>query len=192
MNDPHGATDPAASLPPDVPPAQARGDSRGYARPVEIVTILSVLAVDQLTKQVVRNLLPLHDTLKIIPGFLDFTHVQNTGAAFGLLNAADFPYKPAVMIGIAAIALVAIAAYGAQLGFHERLARFGLSLILGGAFGNLIDRAVVGYVVDFVDVYWGNAHFWAFNVADAAISIGAVLVLLDMIGLGRHHASHPV
>jgi signal peptidase II len=192
MNDPHGATDPAASLPPAVPPAQARGDSRAYARPVEIVTILSVLAADQLTKQVVRHLLPLHDTLRIVPGFLDFTHVQNTGAAFGLLNAADFPYKPAVMIGIAAIALVAIAAYGAQLGFHERLARFGLSLILGGAFGNLIDRAVVGYVVDFVDVYWGDAHFWAFNVADAAISIGAVLVLLDMIGLGRHHASHPV
>jgi signal peptidase II len=192
MNDTHGAADPAPSLPPVVPPAPARGDSRGYARPVEIVTILSVLAVDQLTKQVVRHLLPLHDTVKIIPGFLDFTHVQNTGAAFGLLNAADFPYKPAVMIGIAAIALVAIAAYGAQLGFHERLARFGLSLILGGAFGNLIDRAVVGYVVDFVDVYWGDAHFWAFNVADAAISIGAVLVLLDMIGLGRHHASHPV
>lgn len=192
MNDPHDLSEPAASLPPVAPPAQAAGDSRGYARPVEIVTILSVLAADQLTKQVVRQVLPLHDTVKIVPGFLDFTHVQNTGAAFGLLNAAEFPYKPAVMIGIAAIALVAIAAYGAQLGFHERLARFGLSLILGGAFGNLIDRAVVGYVVDFVDVYWGDAHFWAFNVADAAISIGAVLVLLDMIGLGRHHASHPV
>ena len=191
MNDSHGLTDSPPAVPPVAPPEPA-GDSRGYARPVEIVSILSVLAVDQLTKQVVRHLLPLHDSVKIIPGFLDFTHVQNTGAAFGLLNAADFPYKPAVMIGIAAIALVAIAAYGAQLGFHERLARFGLSLILGGAFGNLIDRAVVGYVVDFVDVYWGDAHFWAFNVADAAISIGAVLVLLDMIGLGRHHASHPV
>jgi signal peptidase II len=191
MNDSHGLTDPPPAVPPVAPPEPA-GDSRGYARPVEIVTILSVLAVDQLTKQVVRHLLPLHDSVKIIPGFLDFTHVQNTGAAFGLLNAADFPYKPAVMIGIAAIALVAIAAYGAQLGFHERLARFGLSLILGGAFGNLIDRAVAGYVVDFVDVYWADAHFWAFNVADAAISIGAVLVLLDMIGLGRHHASHPV
>jgi len=191
MNDPQGVTDPPPPVQPAAPPEPA-DDPRGYARPVEIVTILSVLAVDQLTKQVVRQLLPLHDSVKIIPGLLDFTHVQNTGAAFGLLNAADFPYKPAVMIGIAAIALVAIAAYGAQLGFHERLARFGLSLILGGAFGNLIDRAVVGYVVDFVDVYWGDAHFWAFNVADAAISIGAVLVLLDMIGLGRHHASHPV
>jgi signal peptidase II len=165
---------------------------RTYARPLEIITILSVLALDQTTKQVVRQILPLHDTINIIPGFLDVTHVQNSGAAFGLLNAADFPYKPAIMIGIAAIALVAIAAYGVQLGFHERLARFGLSLILGGAFGNLIDRAIVGHVVDFVDVYWGNAHFWAFNVADAAISVGAILVLLDMIGLGRHHASHSV
>ena len=192
MSDAHEMTDPASPLTPVAPPAQSGGEARGYARPVEIITIISVLGIDQLTKQLVRHLLTLHDTIKVIPGLLDLTHVQNTGAAFGLLNAAEFPYKPAVMIGIAAIALVAIAAYGAQLGFHERLARFGLSLILGGAFGNLIDRAVVGYVVDFVDVYWGESHFWAFNVADAAISIGAILVLLDMIGLGRHHASHPV
>jgi signal peptidase II len=164
----------------------------GYARPVEVVTILSVLGLDQLTKQIVKRTLDLHDTVNLIPGLLDLTHVQNTGAAFGILNAADFPYQPAVMIAIAAIALVAIAAYGAQLGFHERLARLGLSLILGGAFGNLIDRAIAGHVVDFVDVYWGTSHFWAFNVADAAITVGAVLVLLDMIGLGRHHASHPV
>ncbi|MGH8636072.1 MAG: signal peptidase II [Burkholderiales bacterium] len=165
---------------------------RSYARPMEVVTILSVLALDQLTKQVVRQTLPLHASINVIPGLLDLTHVKNTGAAFGILNAADFPYKPAVMIGIAAIALVAIAAYGAQLGLHERLARLGLSLILGGAFGNLIDRAVAGHVVDFVDVYWGTSHFWAFNVADAAITVGAVLVLLDMIGLGRQHASHSV
>ena len=85
MNDSHGLTDSPPAVPPVAPPEPA-GDSRGYARPVEIVTILSVLAVDQLTKQVVRHLLPLHDSVKIIPGFLDFTHVQNTGAAFGLLN----------------------------------------------------------------------------------------------------------
>jgi signal peptidase II len=176
--------------PPPVPPAD---DAIGsLARPTEIVTILAVLIIDQLSKQIVRTTLPLHDAINVIPGFLDITHVQNTGAAFGLLNAADFAYKPAIMIGIAAIALVAIAAYGAQLGFHERLARLGLSLILGGAFGNLIDRAAVGHVVDFVDVYWGLSHFWAFNVADAAITVGAALVLLDMIGIGRHHASHSV
>lgn len=177
------------------PPPQESASAtapRTYARPIEIAAILSVIGVDQLTKAIVRSALPLHDSLDLIPGVLDLTHVQNTGAAFGLLNAADFPYKPLVMIGIAAVALVAIAAYATQLGFHERLARFGLSLILGGAFGNLIDRAVVGHVVDFVDVYWGTSHFWAFNVADAAITIGAILVLVDMIGPGRQHASHSV
>ena len=151
-----------------------------------------IVVLDQVTKAIVKRVLPLGDSRTIIPDFLDLTHVHNTGAAFGLLNATDFPYKPLVMIAIAAIALVAIAAYATQLGFHERTARFGLALILGGAFGNLIDRAVAGYVVDFVDVYWGGTHFWAFNVADAAITAGAILVLLDMIGIGRRHVSDPV
>jgi signal peptidase II len=192
MPEPDGQTLDPLPQPPEPAPV-ASDASRSYARPVELAMIFGVIAVDQLSKELVRRVLPLHgEPLHVIPGFLDFTHVQNTGAAFGLLNAADFPYKTAVMIGIAAIALLAIAAYATQLGFHERLARLGLSLILGGAFGNLIDRAVAGYVVDFVDVYWGSTHFWAFNVADAAITIGAVLVLLDMIGLGRSHASHSV
>jgi signal peptidase II len=175
--------------PVEVPPAAA-DEVRNYARPVEVITIASVVGLDQLTKEIVRRTIPLGEHRPVIDGLLDIVHVQNTGAAFGLLNAADFPYKPLVMIGIAAIALVAIAAYATQLGFQERLARFGLSLILGGAFGNLIDRAFAGHVVDFVDIYWGSSHFWAFNVADAAITSGAALVLLDMIGLGRQHASH--
>ncbi|HSC29447.1 MAG TPA: signal peptidase II [Vicinamibacterales bacterium] len=172
------------------PPVDSGPPARNYARPVEVITILSVVGLDQLAKEIVRRTIPLYGHQTVIDGLVDIVHVQNTGAAFGLLNAADFPYKPLVMIGIAAIALVAIAAYATQLGFHERLARFGLSLILGGAFGNLIDRAASGYVVDFVDVYWAGTHFWAFNVADAAITTGAVLVLLDMIGLGRQHVSH--
>jgi len=180
-----------SSVAPD-PPAAPAARASLYARPLELLTIAAVIGGDQLTKAIVRRTLDLYDHIPIIPGFLDITHVQNTGAAFGLLNASDFRFKALLMIGIAGIALVAIAAYATQLGFHERLARFGLSLILGGAFGNLIDRAVAGYVVDFVDVYWGNSHFWAFNVADAAITVGAILVLLDMIGLGRQHASHSV
>jgi signal peptidase II len=183
---------PGAPASASAPSADVSPSGTSYARPLELIAIAVVIGIDQLTKLIVRQTLPLHDTINVIPGLLDITHVQNTGAAFGILNAAEFPYKPAVMIGIAALALVAIAAYASQLGFHERLARFGLSLILGGAFGNLIDRAVAGHVVDFVDVYWGTSHFWAFNVADAAITVGAVLVLLDMIGLGRHHVSHTV
>jgi signal peptidase II len=64
-------------------------------------------------------------------------------------------------------------------------------MILGGAIGNLIDRVYAGYVLDFIDVYWGNVHFWAFNVADASISIGAVLVFVDLL-LVKPHASNPV
>jgi signal peptidase II len=182
----------AESVPPAPEPHPTAGHRQPIVRGAEIAVILSVVVVDQISKLLVRTMLPLTGHVTIIPNVLDFTHVQNTGAAFGLLNAADFPYKSGVMIVIAALALIAISLYARQLGSHERLSRYGLALILGGAFGNLIDRTVSGYVVDFVDVYWGDAHFWAFNVADAAITIGAVLVLLEMLGLGRQHASHPV
>jgi len=160
-------------------------------RPMEIATIIGIIVIDQITKLAIRSTIPLYAKRSIIPNLLDFTHVQNTGAAFGVLNASDFPFKSVVMIVVATLALVAISLYARQLGNEERLSRYGLAFILGGAFGNLIDRAIAGYVVDFVDVYWGDAHFWAFNVADAAITIGAILVLLEMIGIGRRHASHP-
>jgi len=163
-----------------------------FARPFEFAVMAAVVVVDQLTKALVRSNLQLGESRTIIPGLLDLAHVQNTGAAFGMLNDVDFAYKPVVIVAIAAIALIAIAAYGAQLGFHDRIARLGLAMILGGAFGNLLDRAIAGHVVDFVDVYWRDLHFWAFNVADAAITCGAILVILDTIGVGRKHAPHPV
>lgn len=181
---------PPPAAPPDVPAAPPK--EHPFARPFELGVICVVIVLDQITKALVRNSLGTGESRPLIPGFLDLTHVENTGAAFGLLNSVDFPYKGVVMLIIAGLALVTIALYGTQLGFHERLARFGLALILGGAFGNLLDRIMHGHVVDFVDVYWNDVHFWAFNVADAAISVGAVLVLLDMIGVGRRHASHTV
>ena len=173
----------------DLPPA------RPSMRPVfagrfELALMASIVIADQVTKALVRANLPHGDSRTIFPGWLDLTHVQNTGAAFGLLNNVDFPYKSLVMVALAGVALLAIAAYGTQLGFQDRLARLGLALILGGAVGNLIDRAIFGYVVDFVDIYWNDVHFWAFNVADAAINVGALLVILDMFGLGRRHAPH--
>jgi signal peptidase II len=188
-NDTHPAPPPAAS------PAAPGGGRSAFPQPVEIAIALTIVVLDQVTKYLVRSQMALWDHREIIPGFMNLVHVQNTGAAFGLLNNVDFAYKPVVMIAIALLALVAIAAYATQLGFHERAARFGLAFILGGAVGNLIDRAFVGYVVDFIDVYWGTVHFWAFNVADAAITVGAILVILDMFGLGRqrhHHAPDPV
>lgn len=151
-----------------------------------------IAVLDQVTKAIVRNTLPLHDSQTIIPGLLDLTHVRNTGAAFGLLNTIEFAYKAQLMILVAVVALAAIAAFAARLGAHERLARVGLALILGGALGNLIDRAVYGYVLDFVDVYHRGIHFWAFNVADAAITVGAALVLIEVLFMGHRHAPSAV
>jgi signal peptidase II len=120
---------------------------------------------------------------------MDFTHVRNTGAAFGLLNASDFPFKSAVIGVIAVAALVGVGIYAAGLARHELMARVGLALIIGGAAGNLIDRIAVGSVVDFVDVYWRTHHFWAFNIADSAITVGAAFMILDMLGVGTTHVS---
>ena len=118
----------------------------------------------------------------MIPGFLDLTHVRNTGAAFGILNGVDFPYKTRAALGASPWrAWSASAFYAAGLPRDQRLARSGLALILGGAAGNLIDRVTAGFVVDFVDVYWRTCHFWAFNVADSAITVGVALMLLDML-----------
>ena len=153
-----------------------------------LLIALGVITVvlDQCTKAAVRALLPLHDSVSVIPGFLDFTYVQNTGAAFGLLNSADLPFKTAIMTVIALTALVAISVFAMKTSSQDPLGQIGLALVMGGAVGNLIDRVTTGYVVDFVDAYWGDWHFWAFNVADAAITVGACLLILDMMLVNRH------
>ena len=151
----------------------------------ELWIAIAIVALDQLTKAIVKARLPLHESVSVIPGFFDFTHVRNTGAAFGMLDNTHFAYKPALMVVVALVALGAVASYALTLPATQRMARYGLALILGGAVGNLIDRAVMGYVVDFVDVYWRGVHFWAFNVADSAITVGVALMLLDVLGVGR-------
>jgi signal peptidase II len=152
----------------------------------ELWIAMAILAADQASKALVRARVGLHDNIEVIPGFLNITHVLNTGAAFGLLNAADFPFKSVVVALLAVGALVAIAFYALTFGSETRLARLSLTLILAGASGNLIDRATSGAVVDFVDVYWRAWHFWTFNVADSAITIGAILLVLDMFRTGKH------
>ena len=110
--------------------------------------------------------------------------VRNSGAAFGILNYAEFPFKTVVIAMIATAALVGVGLYAASLAHHQLVARIGLALIIGGAAGNLLDRIIAGSVVDFVDVYWQNHHFWAFNVADASITVGVAIMILDMLGIG--------
>lgn len=166
-------------------PSRGRSTTLG-ARRMEWLILISIVVADQFSKAVVRDTLPLHGSTSVIPGFLSFTHVRNTGAAFGFLNAADFPYKPLVVTLVASVALLGIGYYALQLPLEDRMSRAGLGLILGGAVGNLIDRATVGYVLDFVDAYWRDLHFWAFNVADSAITVGASLLILDMLRTRRH------
>jgi signal peptidase II len=181
---PDGTAAPAPDAPPAVTPAETGARLFWWLGAVVIVA-------DQITKALVRNAIPLYDSRELIPGFLNLVHVRNEGMAFGLLNAADIEYKWLLTSGLAAVALFGILYYARHLRPDERAARAGLSLILGGALGNLLDRLIIGYVVDFVDVYSGTWHFWAFNVADAAINIGAVLVFFDLLFV-RRHASDPV
>ncbi len=168
------------------------------ARKLEIIVAVVIVVLDQITKAMVRPALALHESVTVIPGFLDLTRVHNTGAAFGMLNAVDFPMKTLVLSCVALIALGGVAWYAATVPVTDRLARIGVAGVLGGAIGNLIDRATAGYVLDFVDAYWGAWHFWAFNVADAAITVGVIFMILDMLGVGRRlngqtsHASNPV
>ena len=155
-------------------------------RLVEFVLPMLIVAFDQATKAKVRAAVPVHDSVTVIPGFLDITHALNSGAAFGILNGADFPFKTVIIAVIATAALIGVGVYAASLSHHQLVARIGLALIIGGAAGNLIDRVLTGSVVDFVDVYWRTYHFWAFNVADAAISVGVTMLILDMLTTGPH------
>ena len=161
------------------------------ARRFEVWVVIGLVVADQITKALVRRSLELHDSVPIVPDLLSFTRVHNTGAAFGMFNAMDFPGKPIVLTVVAGLALAGVGWYAATVPVTDRLARLGVAMILGGAIGNLIDRATAGYVLDYVDFYWRSWHFWAFNVADAAISIGVVLMIFDLLGLGRR-ASNPV
>ena len=159
---------------------------RPVIRPLELWVPAAVVVCDQITKYLIRRSLPLHESVVVVPGFLDFTHVRNTGAAFGMLNGVDFPFKTAVIAVVALTALVGVAVYARGLAGGQTLTRVGLALILGGAAGNLSDRLFIGSVVDFVDVYWRHYHFWAFNVADSAITVGVGVMILDMISAGTH------
>jgi signal peptidase II len=151
-----------------------------------------VVIADQVAKAAVRAELELHESIRVIPGLLDLTRVHNTGAAFGFLDPVDFPFKPLVLAVVAIAALVGLSFYSSTLEPSQKLTRTGLAFVIGGAAGNLIDRVTAGYVLDFVDVYRGDWHFWAFNVADAAINVGVALMILELLGVGRVRVSRTV
>jgi len=166
--------------------ATTRQGSGKPPRRLELWLPILIVVIDQATKAMVRAVVPVQNSVTVIPGLMDFTHVLNSGAAFGILNGTEFPFKTVLIAVIATAALIGVGMYAANLAHHQLIARLGLALIIGGAAGNLIDRVVAGSVVDFVDVYWRGYHFWAFNVADSAISVGVSIMILDMLGAGAH------
>ncbi|MBN2369535.1 MAG: signal peptidase II [Vicinamibacteria bacterium] len=145
------------------------------------VIVVSVFVADQIIKRIVDRLFMLHESHEIIPGMLNLTHTRNWGAAFGLFSDRTLPAQTVILTLVSMAALVAIFLYFIRLPAGRVLPHAGLSLVLGGALGNLADRIRVGYVTDFVDVYWREYHWPTFNVADSAITIGVGLLLIDML-----------
>lgn len=142
------------------------------------VIAIWVIAADQATKAVITSQVALNDAIEVIPGLFNIVYVRNLGAAFGILNDGSVLSK-LFLIGVSSIALVLIGSLIKSS--KDALLSFALSLIAGGAVGNLIDRVRLGYVIDFLDFYIGEYHWPAFNVADSAITVGALLALFSYL-----------
>jgi len=145
-----------------------------------LITLLLVVGLDQISKMYVISVMTLHASHPVIDGFFNIIHVQNPGAAFGFLANAAPMFRSLFLIVVSAAAIVMILWFLAKNKSAGMFLTFALSLILGGAMGNLLDRIRFGSVVDFLDFYIASWHWPAFNVADSAISAGAVLLVVEM------------
>lgn len=143
-----------------------------------MVISLLVLFLDQLTKLYIVSRFSLYESVTILENFFHITYILNPGAAFGILAGKDASFRVPFFISLSFVAAVGIVLFYRAV--EDRVVQVALSLILGGAVGNMIDRARLGEVIDFIDVHWYNNHWPAFNVADSAITIGVGLLLLDM------------
>jgi signal peptidase II len=144
-----------------------------------LIVFVICLALDQASKLLVERHIPLHQSIEVIPGLFAITHVENRGAAFGML--ASLPGAGTFFVVISLIAIVLICAYFRWLKDEEVWSPLCLALVLTGAVGNLIDRFRLGRVVDFLDVQYRGWHWPAFNVADSCITIGVLLLALKIL-----------
>ena len=142
-----------------------------------------VFVADQLTKFSATDYLTRHGDVQLT-SFLNFALVHNTGAAFGFLSSAS-GWQNIFFIVVASVACIVILWMTWRLAANDLVLGAGLMLVLGGAAGNLTDRLIHGYVIDFIDVYYRAWHWPAFNVADSAITVGAVLLIIDAFGLSQ-------
>ncbi|MES2626426.1 MAG: signal peptidase II [Pseudomonadota bacterium] len=144
-----------------------------------LIIVLCIVVFDQITKFQTVNTLELGERIVVFTGF-DLWHVHNYGAAFSFLNDAG-GWQRWVLTGVSLIASLVLAWWLVRLPKTQRLLAVALAVLLAGAVGNLIDRFFFGYVVDFISVYYADWRFATFNIADAAISIGAALLVLDIL-----------
>ena len=140
-----------------------------------------VLALDRLSKWIVESNVSALDTVRVIPGLFNIVHSENRGMAFGILNDSTNEWRTTLLLVLSAAAVVFVAAMLWNARRLDRSSFWGLTLILGGAAGNVFDRAVWGRVTDFLDFYIGEYHWHTFNLADSAIVIGSGLLLIDLL-----------
>ena len=142
------------------------------------LTAAVVIILDQASKFLISGYISYYESIPVIDGFLNLVHVGNRGMAFGLMNRPDAGFSFYFLIATTIIAILLILIWFTKTKNEDRRLLFGLSLILGGAVGNLIDRIRLKEVIDFLDVYIGSHHWPAFNVADSAITIGTFLIAI--------------
>jgi signal peptidase II len=140
-----------------------------------------VLLLDQLTKILVDKTMSLYHTIEIIPNFFALTYLRNTGAAFGFLAGEQSVYRVGFFLLVSSIAVGCIFYLLKAARPEKKILLVSLSLILGGAIGNMVDRLRLGEVIDFILVHYYDLHWPAFNVADSAITIGVGLLIFQMI-----------
>jgi signal peptidase II len=150
------------------------------ARLFYLALSLLLFGLDRLSKSLVVARLPLYESVPVIEDFFHLTHVANTGALFGLLAGMASPLRGLIFITIPVLAILLILAFQFRTQESDFLVQAGLSLILGGAMGNLYDRVALGHVVDFLDFSVAGHHWPAFNLADSSICLGVFTLVLDL------------
>lgn len=149
-----------------------------------------VLALDRFSKWIIDRTIVLHDSVQVIPGFFKLTHVTNGGAAFGLFSDSPSELRVVFLIFFSMLALVVVSALLWRHTQGLNSTAFALSLILGGALGNLWDRVLSGHVVDFLEFYIGRYVWPDFNVADSAIVVGAAILMAEILFAPKHHHAY--
>lgn len=145
------------------------------------IPALAVIVLDQVSKYIIARTIPVYGSVTVIDTFFNLVHVRNRGMAFGLLNKPDIGLLFYLTV-VASIGAVALLIYWAiRLKNDDRKTALGLSLILGGAIGNMVDRLRFREVIDFLDFYIGSYHWPSFNLADSAITIGILWLALNII-----------